>query len=92
MTHCNGIVSSYDNICQASTVSLAVRKANSVAHIYDAIPGSHPQKHQLSPDERFCGRKTSIQHLQIFATKCYVNVMNKKKGHQLRSRRGILVG
>ena len=61
-------------------------------YIYNAIPGSHPEKQPLSPDERFYGRRTNIQHLKIFGTTCYVNIMNKKKDHYQRSIRGIFVG
>ena len=61
-------------------------------YIYNAIPGAHPEKQPLSPDERFYGRKTNIKHLQIFGTRCYVNIMNKKKDHQQKSIQGIFVG
>ena len=61
-------------------------------YIYNAIPGSHPERDPLSPDEKFYGRRTSIKHLKIFGSTCYVNIMNKKKDHQQRSIQGIFVG
>ena len=60
--------------------------------IYNAIPGSHPEVQNLSPDERFYGRKTSVTHLQIFGSVCFVTIMNKTKDHQPKSIKGIFVG
>ena len=61
-------------------------------YIYNAIPGSHPEKQPLSPDEIFYGRRTNIQHSKIFGTTCYVNIMNKKKDHHQRSIRSLFIG
>ena len=61
-------------------------------YIYNAIPGAHPEDQAMSPDERFYSRKTNVQHLQVFGTVCYVNIMNKQKNHQAKSQKGIFVG
>ena len=61
-------------------------------YIYNAIPGAHPETQPLSPDERFYGVPTSINHLQIFGSTCYVKIMKKFKDHQPKAERGIFVG
>jgi len=60
--------------------------------IYNAIPGAHPETQSLSPDERFYGRKTNINHLQVFGCQCYIKIMLKKKDHSAKSEQGLFVG
>jgi len=61
-------------------------------YIYNAIPGAHPEIQPLSPDERFYGCKTNINHLQIFGSVCYIKIMVQKKDHSAKSEKGIFVG
>ena len=60
--------------------------------IYNAKTGSHPEVQNLSPDERFYSRKTSVTHLQIFGSACFVTITNKLKDHQSNSIEGIFIG
>jgi len=61
-------------------------------YIYNAIPGSHHEIQPLSPDERFYGKKTNINHLQIFGSICFIKIMVKAKDHTPKAEEGIFVG